>query len=147
MLAAHREDDDQHAFLGQAQAVAQDNLFHVADAEAVYHDIGGRQLLLGDVYGALGDVGHLTVVHDDDVIARDAHLLRQFLEDGAEEVVAVDGDHELRFHELQDQLQILLMRVAGSMDVEQFGVIELVHLAGDVVLQGLHAALVARHDG
>ena len=104
---------------GERPAVAQDDLFDVADAEAVHHDVVCGHVLLGDVEVILGELGHLAVVHQDARSLSGCRPRARSAVRGAHEVIAVHRHEELRLEELHDELDVVLRRVAGRVDVHE----------------------------
>ena len=65
---AHGKDDDHHAFHGERTAIAEHDLFDVADAEAVDHDVERWYGLFGNSEFIFCKFGDLAVIHHDDVV-------------------------------------------------------------------------------
>ena len=104
---------------GERAAVAQHDFFDVADAEAVNHHVECGHVFFGDLELVFGEFGDLAVVHQAYIFFRDADFARGHAVRGAHEVVAVHRHEEFRLDELHDELDVVLRRVAGGVDVDE----------------------------
>src|SRR3989338_2218795 len=148
VLGVDRRDDDKHPFLREHGAVADDDLLDVADGKAVYQAQAiGRALLTPDDTGALvADFYHGAVVGDDYFVIGASAGLGDVGVHPQHVVVAVHRHKEPRIYLLVDPKGFVAVGVARGVHVHGVAVDDARALSGEVVLELLHAALVARDD-
>ena len=146
-MPIQRDNYYHHSFFGEYAAVAQDNFTDIADAQSVHHYIGSIHRLVGNIKIIFGNFGNLAVVHHHYSFSRDADSFGKFYNCFAEEIISVHRNDKLWFHELHHQFQIFGVGVAACVNVQKLGVVNLVNLPGDIVLEYLHASFIARNNG
>ncbi len=67
-------DYDHHSFRGQSFPITDNNLFDIANSEAVNHHIRSRNGFFGNSKTVFSQFGDLAVVQKENVFSRDAHF-------------------------------------------------------------------------
>ncbi len=93
--ARERRDDDEHAVLRQPPPVAQCDVVHVADTEAIDEGHAGRDLV-DDVRATLGQLDDAAVLGEHDVLLGDAALARELRVRGKHAELSVHRHDGLR---------------------------------------------------
>ena len=146
MVAVKGDDDDDHAFLREIFAVAEHDFLHVAHAQAIHHYVERGNRLVGNAESIVRDLGDLAVVHEYHFLAGEPRRFGELHHKLAHEIIRVYGNHEFRLRELDDKLDVFRKAVAARVKVKKLGIVKLVHLASDIILQALHTAFVPGND-
>ena len=121
--SATRDDDHHHALLGEHPAVAEHALADVAD-DAVDVEVAGRHLA-GDADALVVDRELVAVGAHERALLGHAHRLGQLGVRHEVAVLAVHRHEPLRLHDREERLDLLLLGVAGGVDVLDAGVHDL----------------------
>ncbi len=115
VLLGDRHDDDEDAVGGEHATVAQRDVGHLPQLDAVDED-HPRLLGRAEARAALVDVERQAVVALEDVLRRHAHRLGELGMQAQPLEVAVEWHHVAGPHEVQHQLDLLGVAVAGGVD-------------------------------
>src|SRR6185312_1174726 len=141
VAASERRDDDQHAVFRQMPPVAQSDVLHVADAEAV-HEGHARLDLTGQVGARLVQLDDRAVLGQHDPVLRDAAVGGKPCMGGEHPELPVHRHDRLRPHEPEHRPQLLGVAVArvvhrGDLLVQHLGAV-----LGELVDRVVHGELV-----
>ncbi len=143
----HYRNDNKDAVLGQMLTVAEHHFFHIADSQAVDHDIVGRRPVLEPPDFGTVHRNDVSVLGHHDIFFGNTGFLGKLRVELEHEVVAVDRDEEARPGKLDHLFQFIALGVPAGMDIHRGIMIDLEGLFVEDVFQALDRRFVARDDG
>src|SRR5450755_1443276 len=134
----------QNAILGQHLAIAQHNLTHITNTQAIYKDIAAAEMV-DDLDLILSELDDIAILRDHNILIRNTQRVAKLCVQHQLTIFTMNRHEELRSNQAQHQLQLFLSAMTGDVHIRDALIEHLRALAEEAIDRAMHHLLVARY--